>query len=513
MTTIFNTTDALITKAVSRFANDEQLTADKLLLFISIFRALLPELYNRILSTLPENLLKEKNPTLEQRKAAFDEFLKNTDLSTHDDEKVPPSWTSMHWLSSIGMQRFLATIVSLDVNHHKPAVAELYTTVAQWSTHFGDTFAVRFLHPRFSAVFESEDSYHMKELIREAPDAGLSRFSPTYLVKERLLPAYFVGILCVVISHGAEMQKFVRERVRAIIVDVTQEKGSWSRSNLVLVERALELACKSSKDFLEMVLSLLHDDMMSDISKGTRVTVGSILGSLVNVVDITTLMQRVLPCVSTLVTDNENVVQLEALRALGTMTLNIDRDEDFDLVAAQYDQFFENREKNPEAYHQLLTIFAKIIPKVEPYFRDNYALKKLGEAGKVNNETEDKDERKAITQLLFECYRALNGCLLTREAIQSHILGGLEMLEVDAEAVNDTAIRNSVRGMLKDLRNAVKPKGIAPSPASMTPTSVPLSQIIGDVNIPNLQAAPPTPRNEGEEIGQKLKNLFSFGKK
>jgi hypothetical protein len=519
--TLFTMIESLITKASPKIASDEELTSAKTILFISLFRSLLPEMYNRIVMTIPDQILQEQNvdaSNFEQRKSAFDGYLQNGDFSTHNEERIPPSWVGMHWLSSVGMTRFLSIAASLDVEHNKAAVAELYATTAQWCNDFGNTFAVRFLHPRFTALCESDDSYHIKELIREAPDAELSRYAPTFVVKERLLPIYFIGILSTVISNGEAMQTFVRDGLRSLLVDISQERGAWSQSHLVLVERALEGACRANRSVLDLTLTLIHDDLMSDTSKSLRATVGTLLNSLITVVDTTTLMQRILPCVTTLSTDEEGTVQLTALKALSTIILNVDREGDFDKLTAQFDHFFQQHEKHPEVYHETLRILARIIPKVEPYFRDQFALKKLVEIGRENNTAQDDEERKTVALLLFDCYRALNGCLLTRDAIQNYILGGLEMLDADCEMFNDNSMRNSVRGMLKDLRNAVKPKGSpatarsGSATANLTPTTVPLSQIIGDVNIPTSMAPPTTPRNE-DDIGQKLKTLFSFGNK
>jgi len=91
---------------------------------------------------------------------------------------------------------------------------------------------------------------------------------------------------------------------------------------------------------------------------------------------------------------------------------------------------------------------------VEPYFRDQFALKKLNQIGKDNNSVTDLEDRRTVAMLLFDCYRALNGCLLTRDSISNYILPGLEMLEQDCEVLNDNSIKNSVNSCSKNFLTA-----------------------------------------------------------
>lgn len=322
------------------------------------------------------------------------------------------------------------------------------------------------------------------------------------------MPVYFSGLLSSLISQREPILEFVRDRIRALLVAVAKERGSWSQSHVVLVGHALDEACRANKQLLEVILKLLHDDLMTDSSKSVRLLVAVLMNGLITVVDTGTLMQHIMPCIATLSSDVDVAVQLAALRALGTMTLNVDREVDFDRLAAQYEHFFLQRTTNPEAFREALRIMARIIPKVEAYFRDQFALRKLVQIGRDNNVNEKLEDRKTVTLLLFDCYRALNGCLLTRDAIQTYILVGLEMLDADCEVLNDNSVRNSVRGMLKDLKNAVKPKSVqTPSSSSSTPSSSGPST--GD---PSFSTSGAKLDDGFSTAQQNLKKFFSFAR-
>ena len=95
------------------------------------------------------------------------------------------------------------------------------------------------------------------------------------------------------------------------------------------------------------------------------------------------------------------------------------------------------------------------------YFRDQYVLKKLVKLGSENNLKANHDDRK-VAALLFDCYRALNVCVLTRDIVSKYILNGLEMLERDCELLSES-IRKQVSDMIKDLRYGLDPTSAQPA--------------------------------------------------
>lgn len=185
--TLFDHIEALIKKASPKMANDEALTSQKIVHLIMVIRSLVPEVYNRVLATMPNDILyKTSNKdTVEDRKHAFEEYIRTGDFAIHSDAQIPKDWTGLYWLSTVGIIRFLSIIVSIEQN--KAASNELYATTAQLCTTFGNDFVVGFLNERFMGLLESDDAYQIRNLIHEAADAELSKHPPTYIVKVLLL--------------------------------------------------------------------------------------------------------------------------------------------------------------------------------------------------------------------------------------------------------------------------------------------------------------------------------------
>ena len=58
----------------------------------------------------------------------------------------------------------------------------------------------------------------------------------------------------------------------------------------------------------------------------------------------------------------------------------------------------------------------------------NTILMKLYQVGKDNNETTNTQDRQRVAQLLFDAYRALNGCLLSKNQITKFIYPGMNII-------------------------------------------------------------------------------------
>lgn len=190
-----------------------------------------------------------------------------------------------------------------------------------------------------------------------------------------------------------------------------------------------------------------------------------------------TISNEVLPAMITLSADPDHTVRSQVLLTMGKLVLNLSSEKDFDKIGLQFDSFFSD--PNRVYAYETLKLLSSIIPKVDATFRDKYILPKLYNIGKENNSNTNISDRKEIANLLFNAYKALNGCLLTKSQIITFIKPGLENLLNDCDVAGDVNFKNTLTRMLKDINAAV-----------------------------------PTEKKEEKKFGSKLlTGGFSFGKK
>jgi hypothetical protein len=297
-----------------------------------------------------------------------------------------------------------------------------------------------------------------------------------YVVKERLLPAYITGILAM--CEPNDISEFIRE----LIVGIGLGERGWNNIHVPILHNSICMGCKIGGDLTEQLLSVLWN-LCVHPSKSVREVVVNLFNVLMEVLDASTISTRVMKALVTLSADPERTIRLAAINGLGKLATNITAPADFDKLSVQFDNFFSNRD--PEIKHEALKIFSHIIPQVEAYFRDQYILQKLTKIGTENNLNPDQEDRKKTALLLFDCYRALNGCVLTRDAVSKYIIGALEMLEKDAELLGGST-HKTISDMIRDLKRGIDPNYIPPSDKKTT-------------------AAPTADSNPS-----KIKNLFNF---
>jgi hypothetical protein len=443
LNTLFKQMETIAQKKLDK--NDRDV--DRLLLLLETFKQLIPLIYNIALDTMPSELDIEVPKSKESsRREQFDYFWSK--YQKDKDQAIVDKWSAIKWLSETGLDRFISIIVSTDVS--LKAVTDLCDQImCDLCLKFGRKFTSKVVQPAILSYLNKDDaSLKKKQIILTKVAVN----NPSYLVKERLLPAYIAGVLAT--CEATVISEFIRDLVSSVGV---QDKG-WSHEHIPILETSLSLGCKVGGDLVEQILTVLWN-LCVHPSKSVRLIVVNLFNVLMNVLDSATIANRLLAALSTMSTDPEKNVRLSAIHGLGVLATNISENSDFDKLSMQFENFFNSPER--DIFYESLKTYSHIIPKVEKYYRDQYILKKLVKIGSENNLNANQEDRRKVAQLLFDCYRALNGCVLSKESVQKYILNGLEMLERDCDLLNDST-RKHVSDMIRDLRYNLDPSAAQP---------------------------------------------------
>lgn len=188
----------------------------------------------------------------------------------------------------------------------------------------------------------------------------------------------------------------------------------------------------------------------------------NIIQILLDIIPITPtylISKKILPIIIEFSMDSDKLVKLLSLKALGKITLMIEDNNDFQKIETQFEQFLtisEINEKDIDIKYETLKILIKIVPKVKQLFREKFIFKKFYHITLENNTNPNEDDKKKIIALLIKYYKALNGCLSTRENIKRFIIPGLDYLIKDIDCMNDIDITQSIKNMLKDIELVTK---------------------------------------------------------
>lgn len=441
--TMFKQMETIAAKKLERVDRD----TDKLALLLETMKVLVPLLVNISLDTMPAELDVDVpgNKSCTKRDQ-FDYFWSKYDAGR--DRPIVDKWPVIRWISDTALDKLIAIDVSTDVEIK--SVTELCIAVIfELCTKFGRRFTHRIIQPKFLSYLSMQDA----SIFKQKP-IFLNKQQPAsiYLMKERLLPTYIVGVISS--CETAVMAEFIRELVTSVGLN---EKG-WSGEHAPIIQNALSLSCQVGGELKDQVLTVLWN-LCVHPTRTVRLIVVNLFSVLMDVLDSNAISTRVLKSLITMSTDPERSVRISALQGLGRLALYLSANADFDRLGLQFDNFFVS--PDAEIRYEALKIYSQIIPKVETYFRDQYILKRLVKVGTENNLKSDQDDRKRTALLLFDCYRALNGCVLTRDAVSKYIVVGLELLERDGHLLSDS-VHKTVNDMIRDMKRGLDPNYVDP---------------------------------------------------
>lgn len=448
--TLFKHMESIAAKKLERMEKD----TDKLSILLETIKGLIPLLSNIALDTMPSELdVEVPGSQSNTKRDQFDYFWSKYDAVR--DRPLIDKWPVIKWISDTGLDRIIAIAVSTDVD--LKSVTELCNSlIFELCFKFGRRFTNKIVQPKFLSYLSQQDVSVLKQ---KQVFLNKEQQVTTYLLKERLLPTYIVGVIAS--CDSSVMADFVRE----LVVSVGLNEKGWSSEHIPILHNSLSLSCRVGGELMDHVLSVLWN-LCVHPAKTVRQIVVNLFSVLMDALDSNTISTRLMKALVTMSTDPERNVRISAIQGLGRLALNISAQGDLDRLGLQFDNFFASPDY--EIRYEALKIYSQIIPKVETYFRDQYILKKLVKVGSENNLKSDQSDRKRTALLLFDCYRALNGCVLTRDAVSKYIIGGLEMLERDCHLLNDST-HKTVNDMIRDMKRGLDPNyGNEPKPNNTT---------------------------------------------
>ncbi|KAL9645584.1 hypothetical protein ABK040_000647 [Willaertia magna] len=475
--TLLSNIENLIKK---RLKSGATTSSSKITLLLKCFNNIIPYLQKFIIHTVPEDIILKYETSISKEeqllKRIVDKYIHETNYSELENIKSN-SWKGLYWLLNIGLKRLLSITVSVS-NEHKSITNEIYPIFNNLCEQFGEPFISKVFENKILSLIETDSDQIIDgtlEIIKKEKDLERSSIS---LTKERLLPLYIIGLL------PFYSKEKINDYVKSLITTVSIGERSWETSQLVFVENALAQAMSCNFEKLKSEVLTVVCKLSVNPAKPVRFGIVDILRSIMEPMDSTMIASHILPAMINLAADPEMDIKMKAISGLGSIACTLSEDSDFDKLIVQFETLLESKDRN--LFKEVLIVFAKIIPKVEPYFRDHYIIKKLVHIGQQNNINSDLRERKEITLLLFDIYRALTSCILSDELLTKYVLNGLEMLGKDSDLVDDNSVRVFIKQMKEELQQLVEKHNSEEKPST---NNISLSSLIGKLNTNDLNNA------------------------
>ena len=439
--TLLSNIENLIKK---RLKSGSSASSSKIVVLLKCFQNIIPSLHKMVIQSMPPEVSKTDSKDEPVLRKIMDKYIGETALSELEKTKSA-TWKGLYWLLNVCIRRMLSITASVNMEHTNIA-REIYTFFNNLCESFGEPTITKIFEQKLVSLLETESDQVIDGTIEiMKKDKDLERTSVS-LVKERILPLYICGIL--VFSS----KERITEVLRTLIINVSIGERTWNSSHVSFLHTALILAVTNEKlrtDVLGVVCKLAVNP-----SKLVRTAIADALIQLIQPLGPEILSATILPAIITLASDPEIDIKLKAVTGLGTLACNLSEEADFDRLATQFETVMESKDKT--MLKEVLVVFSKIIPQVEPYFRDNFIIKKLVWLGQQNNANSDLRDRRDTAALLLDNYRALNGCILTDELISKYIINGLDLLAKDCELITDTSVVSFITQMKEELASAVE---------------------------------------------------------
>jgi len=291
---------------------------------------------------------------------------------------------------------------------------------------------------------------------------------------------YLVGILGSLTSN-----EFMR-RLKEIIVFVSLEENGWSRDQQSALKDAIQIGCSKSMERKQEILNLMCD-LVTHPANFVRSSVVLIFGGLISILNMEQIVKKVIPSLVTLAGDPETSVRTASIQTFGTVVLvNLEDKEIMDKISRQLSSLLED-EKNRIP---VIKVYTKLIPSVPAPFRDQNILPRILQVAEkeYHSETRSADHKK-LNQVIFESYRALNGCVIDEEAISHLILPGLLTIQADAEPSYKQMLDSMVHDMqaaLGHLDTKTQPHHVDPNASNTASGKTFLSRVSTGWNMPSM---------------------------
>jgi len=443
VTKFFNEISVIISKPNFGTANVEADSAKLNTLFTGLI-ALLPRLSESVLLggpfaasalNLSENTIIDDILNQQQEKLLLNKF---TELISKDPGA---KWPEFDWVMEKMIPRLIELVGKVDVSNGQ-TIQGFVNVLSKICSTFGSTFTGFVIRRLFQPELE-------KVKKEEQPIRG------------KILPIY-IGILA-----GSDMPDFVPSLKDLIVSMATQERG-WLREQIPILKDSLRMICKSTSK-TPQVLNLLWE-LIVHPANHVRSCIAILFNGIIPVLNPEEVVKKVLPALVTFSSDPDKAVRFASLQALGNVAINVEDPQILEKIQVQFTSYLDD--DSHATRYEVVKIFTRMIPTVQSRFRDQFILPKLVHLAQKNHHHKVVPERNQLTQLLFESFRAFNGCLIDEDAIRDHIVPGLKILLSDAETL-DPSYKSLIQSMITDMEAAISDEGgkpQVPKQASVQPS-------------------------------------------
>ncbi|KAF2070402.1 hypothetical protein CYY_008272 [Polysphondylium violaceum] len=361
------------------------------------------------------------NQEISKLGSQFDQFL----LSTLSNDVA--GWESLEWVANEFITKFIKIISCIPLSNSL-LVSGFSKALNTFCKTFGTVFTKRVVKNAFHKEFQKD------------PRADNTK-------KHRLISVFTTGALQTLDS--SEIITFLKE----LIVQISMEERGWVHENIPALVKCMEMLCSNVYDKKKEVNDTLCE-LSANPSNQVRSCILNLLKVIIPFFKPEQISSSIIPSLITLSTDPDRTVRFVCLGTFAVAVSNLIDPSAIERVAISIDKILED--KNHQLEIEFVKSMVKIIPTVNPRFRDSFILPRLVELSRKNNHNPSNEHRREMSQNLFDATRAyLSISNAPRDLIQEQILPITKMLLNDAQ-LHDTSFKSMVQSLISDVENSFK---------------------------------------------------------
>eukprot|EP01125_Pyxidicula_operculata_P014832 TRINITY_DN4991_c0_g1_i1.p1 TRINITY_DN4991_c0_g1~~TRINITY_DN4991_c0_g1_i1.p1 ORF type:complete len:1331 (+),score=329.11 TRINITY_DN4991_c0_g1_i1:371-4363(+) len=357
--------------------------------------------------------------------------------------EIIPKASHVNWIVSNFLPKVITQATMID-----PINTDVYLALCRLFSSMCTCLGRTFSRVVLKQIFEERLSKTRSSILHVQQDTD--EFDDLVQTRGRLMSLYICGVLAHDITQD---MRTVEEKFKELIVHIALEEDYWKESNYMVVATSFTTLCQLSPGWEDLILSLLWDLVVHPANRVRALIIRFFSVMSREVLDESQIGSRVLPALITLSNDIHKVVRTATISAYGDLTTIITSPILLDKIQVQLQTLIENSSRKMQ--REIVRVFGKIIPDVNPDFRDQFILKQLLVLANKSTTLKKASKRKKMMNLLIPAYKALAGCELTLSIQQEYIMPVLEIVNKET-ALLEPHEKNVLSDLIAERKESIQ---------------------------------------------------------
>ncbi|EGG24253.1 hypothetical protein DFA_06403 [Cavenderia fasciculata] len=383
------------------------------------------------------------SPEVTKLNAQMDQYL----LTLVSNDLSMSGWTSLEWIANDFVGKLVRILYCIPVGNTK-LISMFSRSLYLFSSTFGPIFTKRILKTSFYREFQRDDLSSSNNNSKSSGAITASAGSPNIPIKKyRLLSLFTAGVLHSL--ESSELSSFLVD----LIVQISMEEKGWDHSSIPALVKTIELLCSNNVDRKKEVSEALAT-LTANPSNQVRSCILNLYKVIIHLFTPQQISNSIIPSLVTMSTDPDRPVRFVCIGALSMALSQVTDDNVLEKIAIAIERILEDKHHMLEV--EFVKLMTSIIPIVKPRFRDSFVLPKIIEFVRKNNHNPSHDNRKEMSQQLFDCVRSfVSTQAFPKEFLQEQILPTLKLLLNDAP-LHDSSFKSMVLTMISEIETMIK---------------------------------------------------------